>query len=194
MGIQVSDGGWGGPGYGVPDKQHQHLPFWYELNVKNTPPTPMEAWMRFGMMWMFPFAAPQVDAAAEWRESQKRAAEFIARRMGLKPEANFKVMQQGEHGLRFAFATLGAFSRYNEGMKRLHNQDIPAASNDPAGSQSRASVALLPGGFIKTEAAAAFTPKAGGVLKTFAVKGLRAANNKHATPKAQVLAFTKQMA
>ncbi len=189
MGIRITNGDWGVPGLASPDKQHLHLPFWYDLKIENTPPSPLEAWMQLGMFWMMPFA-PRKDLAAEWRADLQRASEFIARRTGLKMGSNFKLMQKGEHGLRYAFATLGGMHRLNAGMGRLHHGNTPPASNDPDKDAPVSTLSLLPNAAIPREPDyAKFTPTSVGTLKTFAVKGLRAANNRHAKPKAPVLAI-----
>lgn len=189
MGVRITNSDWGVPGLGSPGKQHMHLPFWYDVKVENTPPTPAEAFVQLAMFWMMPFVA-QRDNAADMREQLLQSSAFIGRRMGLKLDHTFKVMQQGSDCLRFAFATLGGLKRFNTGMSRLDHGSIPEARNDPDIKAPLSTLALLPNADLgSAPLPSAFTPVSGGTLQTFDVKGLRAANNRHARPKAQVLAL-----
>lgn len=180
MGVKVTTTDWGVPGRGAPDKRHPHLPFWYDLQFENAH-SPMETWMRLGMAILFPLARLP-DTASDWRSEAESTTSFIGRRMGLKEELNFKVMPQGEHGLRVAFSSLAAFSRYNSGLSRLHRPHTPEASNDDADNVMQASLALLPRGRLP-QADTVFRPEPVATPTRFEVKNPKAANSLHFAPR-----------
>lgn len=188
MGVQIPHTDWGVPGHKNPDARHCHLPFWYDLKIENTPATLAELWMRLCMPWAL-FLPPR-DEAADLRHGFARTSAFIARRMGLKPDATFKIMQQGEDGLRLAFSTIGAMKRFQEGMDRIARPRLPEAQNDSSFAQAPGTLALLANAVLPpAPLATRFVPRTNGQEKTFAVNGVKAANQRHLRPRAQVLAF-----
>jgi len=188
MSVQITVTGSGVPGMQRPDARHYHLPFWYDLKIENTPVSLAEMWMQMYMPWTM--LLPRRDEAADMRRDFTNTSQFIARRMGLKPDAAFKVMQQGQDSLRLAFSTLGSMKRFQEGLDRIARPRLPNAQNDSSCTQAPGTLELLANAFIPpSPPLAAFLPATTAQQKTFAVKGVKAANQKHFQPKAQVLAF-----
>lgn len=197
MGVEIKSGGCSYSG----EPQYPHLPIISKWLFQNVPTVP-ELMQRFMFMCMFPLAQFP-DPATQCRDQLATNANFLARRAGLKENMHFKVLPEGTHALRMAFATAGAFHRYNAVANR-HNlavrqsgtDRLPEACNDPslARKEPPASVSFLPGGYIEAlPPAARFIPLTSGQEKAVRPSEGNSANESPIRPKARILAFKPRM-